>query len=185
MKMKQLLPCLKPLLGKVKHTHTNTHTHTHTHANPLPICVFIKRSLSHFSLSSAALSFSNFSGVIANWCELGENLPPRCCLLKTSWNKRGKRVEGAKRKMERWWRRRRWRREVGSRGGGVYRLRAAVKSRADNHFFNAFLWEEHKQKALEWVNDFIVLLEGNKEVYSGQVKEKGEELRNSKTERES
>lgn len=34
------------------------------------------------------------------------------------------------------------------------------------------------------MNDFIVLLEGNKEVYSEQVKEKGEELRNSKTERE-
>lgn len=91
-------------------THTNTHTQvdTHAHANLSPLCVFIKRSLSHFSLSSAVLSFGNFSGVIANWFELGENLTPRSrCLLETSWNERGKRVEGAKRKMERRWKRRR------------------------------------------------------------------------------
>lgn len=49
----------------------HTPTFTHSHANLLPLCVY-KRSLSHFSLSSAVLLFSNFSGVIANWFELGK-----------------------------------------------------------------------------------------------------------------
>lgn len=105
-----------------------TRSHTHTHTQTSPLTMFIKRSLSHFSLSSAVLSFANFSGVIANWCSLRENLPPRCCLLKTSWNERQKGAEGAKRKMERRWRRR-GRQEVGCRWGGVRRLQAAVKPR--------------------------------------------------------
>lgn len=48
-------------------------TYTHLYANLSAVCVFIKKILFHFPLpSSAVLLFCNFSGVTANWCELGE-----------------------------------------------------------------------------------------------------------------
>lgn len=69
---------------------------THTREPLPPFCVFIKRSLSHFSLSSAVLPFANSSGVIANWRALGEYLPPRRRRLLNKLERERERSRGGK-----------------------------------------------------------------------------------------
>lgn len=91
--MKEFLACLNPLLG-------TTDTHTHMQTSRLSLCVYKKVACPTLSLSSGVYAFSNFSGVIANWCELGENLPPRRCLLfsKQAGTREGKESRGQREK---------------------------------------------------------------------------------------
>lgn len=76
-------------------THTHTRTHTYTCKPLASLCVY-KKEVVPLSLSSAVLSFSNFSGVIANWCELGENLQPRHHLFKNKLEQEREKSRGGK-----------------------------------------------------------------------------------------
>lgn len=89
-----------------RNTRARTHSLTGTRTQTSPLTVFIKRSLSHFCLSSAALLFANSSGVIANWrfAQRKKILPPRffffCCLLLKQPGTRG--GAGPREQREKW-----------------------------------------------------------------------------------